>query len=509
MKRIIRNIVWAAGLLFVAGLGACNKFLNETPISAATTDNAYKTAADIEAGLNGAYGAFMTTNFYQWEIFAHTDVRSDNAYCGGSYDVDYYQLDMNNVPNTNGSVKRAWTELYGSVAKANNVLYYLPTIKDAALTDDRKNQIIGEACFLRAFHYFQLASLWGGVPLERYSVSSDPAVINVPRATEAETYNFIDSNLQVAVANLPSSFGADNIDKVRATKGAAFALLAKIWAQRSDRDYTKVSAYCDSVINSGIYSLLPDFNSLFNGSNNYNAESIMEIPYLAGVPLVTNWGTEMLYPTRDADGDIQSPWQRYCVPSRTLANAYESEGDIVREKASISFESVDWSDDFWNPCGNDDPITPMPYKQRHPNNWSGGDHVYLLRYADILLLKAEALANLNDIPDALIYVNQIRNRVKLDDITVNSKTELLARILKERQLELAFEWQRWNDLNRYGVTVATMNSLGEITYVCNDDDGTMSPGTSVKYNMTQNTTVLPIPLTELQANPKLVQNKGY
>lgn len=507
MKRIKWNYIGIAGLFLVIGLGACNKFLNETPISTVTTENAYKTADDIEAGLNGAYGSFMATNFYQWEIFAHTDVRSDNAYCGGSNDIDYYQLDMNNIPNTNGSVKRAWTELYASIAKANNVLYYLPKIKDASLTDDRRKQITGEASFLRAFHYYQLVCLFGGVPLERYSVSSDPAVINVPKATEQETYNFIDSNLLVAVSDLPGSFGADNIDKVRATKGAAFALLAKIWAQRSDRDYTKVSAYCDSVINSGTYSLVTDFNSLFNGSNNYNSESIMEIPYLAGTAQA-NWGTEMLYPTKDANGTIQSPWQRYCVPSRTLVKAYDDEGDSVRKKASISIESVPWSDDYWNPCGSTAPITPLPYKQKHPSNWSGGDHVYLLRYADILLLKAEALANQNMISDALTYVNEIRNRAKLNDITATSKTELLPKILKERQLELAFEWQRWNDLIRYGVVVNTMNNLGEKLYTC-DGNGNAVPGKAVNYNMTQKTALLPIPLTELQANPNLVQNDGY
>ncbi|MFT4205351.1 MAG: RagB/SusD family nutrient uptake outer membrane protein [Chitinophagaceae bacterium] len=493
--------------LFLA-FSSCKKFLDLTPISSATTDNAYETADDIEAGLNGAYGAFIATNYYQWEIFAHTDVRADNAYCGGSNDVDYYQLDMNNIPNTNGSVERAWTELYASIAKANNVLYYLPDITDESLTDERRAQITGEACFLRAFHYFQLVSLFGGLPLERESVSSDASVIDLPRATETETYDFIDSNLLVAVANLPETFGADNIDKVRATKGSAFALLAKIWAQRSDRDYSKVDAYCDSVINLGKYALLSDFDNLFDGSNNYNEESIMEISYLASTD-EANWGTEMLYPTRSDDGTIESPWQRYCVPSHTLVNAYTTEGDAVRLKTSVSFEPADWSDDFWNPCGNTtDSLIPFAYKQRHPNSWSGGDHVYLLRYADVLLLKAEALANLGELSDALTYLNMIRSRVGLADVSTTSQSELLTKILKERQLEFAFEWQRWNDLNRFGVTVTTMNNLGETTYVCNDDE-TLSTGTSIDYDFDDNSTLLPIPLTELQANPNLTQNPGY
>ena len=487
---------------------SCNKFLDLKPISSVTTDNAYRTADDIEAGLNGAYGSFMATNFYQWEAFAHTDVRADNAYCGGSYDVDYYQLDMNNIPNTNGSVNRAWTELYGAIAKANNVLYYLPSIKDESLTTSRRAQITGEACFLRAFHYYQLVSLFGGLPIERYSISSKLSDIAHPRSTEAETYDFIDSNLLVAIHNLPVSYGPDNIDKVRATKGAAFALMAKIWAQRSDRDYTKVSAYCDSVINLGKYSLLSDYDNLFDGLHNYNSESIMEIAYQAGNKQA-NWGTEMLYPTRDNNGKIQSPWQRYCVPSRTLVNTYRNEGDNVRLKASISFEQVDWSDDFWNPCDNTtDSVTPLPFKQRHPSNWSGGDHVYLLRYADILLLKAEALANIGKSSDAMDYVNQIRNRVQLPSLSLSDKSSVLNRILIERQLELAFEWQRWNDLLRFGKTVSVMNNLNETTYVC-DGNGGMSPGSKIDYKFVDNSKLLPIPLLEMQANKNLTQNKGY
>lgn len=504
---MVKNILTTLVLGITIASSSCRKFLDQTPVSSTTTGNAYRTADDIEAALTGAYNSFMATNFYQWEIYAHTDVRSDNAYCGGSNDVDYYQLDMNNVPNTNGSVYRGWTELYAAVARANTVLVNIGHIEDESLNDTRRQQITGEALFLRAFHYYQLVSLWGGVPLERYSNSAASKDIDLPRASAEETYIFIDSCLQAAVKDLPASYGADNVSKVRATKGAAYALLAKIWAQRPERNYTRVNLYCDSVIQLG-YTLMPDFASLFDGNHNYNTESIMEIPYIANTSGVVNWGTEMLYPTHDNGLVPNDTWQRYCVPSRTLVAAFDNEGDEIRKNASVSFESAPWSDDYWNPCGDASVLIPFAYKAHHPSNWSGGDHTYLLRFADILLLKAEALANLGELNEAVVYVNQVRDRVHLPAIVADSQLGLLTSILKERQLELAFEWQRWNDLNRYNMTVITMNDLNESFYSCNAD-GTMSKGAVINYNFNENKTVLPLPLTELQANPHLTQNSGY
>ncbi|MBS1948235.1 MAG: RagB/SusD family nutrient uptake outer membrane protein [Bacteroidetes bacterium] len=506
MKTFNKHILTLIGSGSLLLFASCKKFLDQKPVSSITTDNAYTTGSDIESALTGAYSSFMATNFYQWERIMQTDNRSDNAYCGGSNDIDYYQLDLNTIPNTNGSVSRAWTELYASIAKANIIIDNIANIKD--ITDTRRSQINGEAHFLRAFHYYQLVSLFSGVPLEQHSNSADPNVINIPRSTESQTYDFINNDLQIAVQGLPVTFGAPNIDKVRATKGAAYALLAKIWAQRADRDYNKVSAYCDSVINQGDnYSLLPVYDNLFDGNHNYNAESIMEIPYLANTPQA-NWGTELLYPTHDDQGNVPGDaWQRYCVPSKTLVAAYASDSDTIRKKATISFEIAPWSDDYWNPCG--DPGTPIPFafKQRHPANWSGGDHTYLLRFADIILLKAEALNETGQANQALNYINQIKARAGLTSDTNTSQSQLRLDILRERQLELAFEGQRWNDLKRYNEVIAVMNNLGEAKYTCNN--GTESAPIAINYNFNANNILLPLPLTELQANPKLVQNPGY
>jgi hypothetical protein len=487
---------------------SCKKFLDLKPVSLITTENAYTTAPNIEAALNGAYSSFMGYDYYQWEYVIQSDVRSDNAYAGGGGDPFFLQLDLCNISNSNTVVQRDWTQLYASIAKCNIVIDNIDNVTDPALTATRKTQITGEASFLRAFHYYQLVKLWGGVPLEKHSNSTDPAVIRIVRSPDSAVYNFIAADLQTALANLPDDYGQPSIDKVRATKGAANALLAKIWAQRSDRDYNKVLQYCNAVISSPTgYSLMNNYSDLFDGNHYFNQESILEIPYIYGTPQGC-WGTELFYPTQDANGNVPSDaYQRYCVPSKTLVNAYLAAGDTIRENVNIIFQSVPWSDQNWNPCGDVSIKTPFNYNQKHPNNYDGGDHTYLLRLADIILLKAEAQNALGDMAGAIATLNQVRNRVNLAPVSTSSQTQMQSFILNERQLELAFEAQRWDDLQRYNLTVSVMNGLNENNFTCSG--GVVSDPVPINYNVSAPKTLLPIPLTELQANPNLTQSPGY
>lgn len=498
-------------LLLIVVCCSCKKFLDLKPVSLITTDNAYTTAPNIEAALNGAYSSFMGTNYYQWQFIELSDMHSDNAYNGGGGDATFLPIDMMNIPSdNNGCIYLSWQELYASIAKCNAVLDNIVNVTDPALTDNRRKQIIGEASFLRAFHYYQLVKQWGGVPIEKHSNSTDPSVIRIARSADTAVYNFIVSDLEVALSNLPDSYdGADaSTNKVRATKGAANALLAKVWAQRPDRDYNKVLQYCNDVINSPAgYSLITNYADLFDGNHYLNQESILEIPYIGGTQQGC-WGTELIYPTHDDNGDVPSDaWQRYCVPSKTLVNAYVAAGDAIRENAKISFEDVPWADENWNACAVPDIKVPFDVMQKHPNNWSSGDHVYLLRLADIILLKAEAQNELGNAGEAATTLDQIRSRVHLPKTAASSQADLRIAILNERQLELSFEAQRWDDLVRSGTAVTAMNNLNENQYTCNN--GSLSAPIPINYNMNLQKLLLPIPLLELQANPNLTQNPGY
>ncbi len=472
---------------------SCNDFLELKPVSSSTSGNAFETQDDIEAALVGAYST-LHVEYYIWDNILLSDVRSDNAYAGPPDDVDIFEYDLLTVSSSNNRLVWNWGDLYNGIARCNTILNKIDAIKD--IPGERASEIKGEARFLRALFYFDLVKMFGGVPLITSTESSEPDKIQVPRSTLKESYDFIVEDLEFASQNLPDTYGDDNsVNKARATKGAADALLAKVWAQRPDRDYSKVLKYCDDVINSPAgYALLSDFNELFDGTNYNNEESIFEIQFIAGTDQ-GNWGPQLfLPPSISGDG-----WRKYATPSHNLVDAYFDAQDWVRLDATIMWEWVDWVDEYWNAEDPNEWVT-FAYKFKHADDWSSGDHIYLIRLADIMLLKAEALANLNQGDLGRDIVNTIRARVGLDPVPAGNSQEMLDIILNERRLELAYEAQRWDDLVRYGKAVSTMSSLQEKNLIT---------GEFVDYNANENTLILPIPIDELDRNPNLVQNPGY
>lgn len=510
MKKYIFNPIIFLPVILIS-LGSCSKFLDDIPVTSLTTGNAYSTASDMENVLAGCYNTFYGTDYYQWEYVMLSDVRSDNAYPGGNNEETFYDYDRFILPPSNHHNYVNWGALYNGIARCNILLEKIGAVTDPALTETRRKQIIGEASFLRAYHYFQLVKLYGGVPIELQSNTADPGVTKKTRATEKEVYDQIVKDLETALENLPDTYGSDpSVNKVRATKGAANAVLAKVWAQRSDRDYSKVIEYCDAVIGSPAnYSLMSNYADLFDGDHYFNSESILEIPFEEGNWSASSWGVELYLAPEDG-------WQKYCVPSKDLVAAYDAEGDQVRKDANIIFMTTDgngdpisWPDENWNPCQDPTVGIPFNYKQKHPAGWASGDDYYLIRLADIILLRAEALNETGNTVGAAIWVNQIRARVGLSPISESlSKDDMKTAILNERRLELAFEAERWDDLVRAGVATTVMQNLQEYTYSCVDG----VPGDSVKMDYShcdKNHWVLPIPQLEIDANPNLTQNDGY
>ncbi len=501
-KKLYIKLITVIALIF--SLNSCDEFLDIRPESDLTTGNAYNTAQDLQNALNGAYRTFYT-EFFQWDKIMLQDTRSDNAYSAGGGDQPLAQYDQVDISPASVRIMWGWTQLYGGIARCNIIINKVNEVSDPSL--DRNNareHILGQASWLRAWFYYNLVTHWGGVPLELESNSSDPEQTNKPRSTASEVYDQIITDLEVAVTNLPDSYSNDSaVNKVKATKGCANALLAKAWAQRKDgRDYNKVIQYCNAVINSlAGYRLLDSYDHLFDGNHYSNDEVLLEIGFVGGNWDVSNWGVQLFYDEKDG-------WQKYGTPSKDLVAAYDSENDEIRKNANIIFvTNVDWADENWNPCFDRNLPIPFNYKQKHPDGWNSGDRPYLLRLADIILLKAEALNETGDLNGALTAVNQVRARVDLPPITAASKEDLMWKILKERRLELAYEGQRWDDLNRLGVTVQVMTNLQEFKYTC--VGGVQSDPIPVIYNVTEEKTLMPIPQLELDANPNLVQNPGY
>ncbi|MCC7466073.1 MAG: RagB/SusD family nutrient uptake outer membrane protein [Saprospiraceae bacterium] len=478
-------------VLAVLAISSCEKFLELEPESqgiavenTAADSVLFKSASEAEAALAGAYADFKN-EYYQLDYFVNGDAQSDDAYAGAdnpaNFQIDDYKLDA-----TNSNVSRDWRYLYSTIGKCNTVINNVRSVTDPALTNDRKEQIVGEASFIRAFMYFQAVQLWGDVPLQLKEVKTISAAnldeiypqIFPARSPQAEVYAQIIADLETALSRVPVTAA----HKGFATRGAVNALLAKVYATQEPHDWSKVSQYCDVVIAGG-YALLPDYEQLWTLGNENTSESIFEINYNGGAP-DGNWGTKMF---RGLD------WKKFNIPSNDLIALFESENDTKRKNASIIYDNVSgkWSDPHY-------PQTKYPFINKWRNFQEGSNQNYIfIRLADILLLKAEALNEMGDQSGAAALVNQIRSRVNLGPTPAVTQSEMRLAIEKERRLELAFEGHRWYDLKRTGRAIEVINAVTDHT------------GQPIGYNLTPERLVWPIPQAELDKNGRLLQNAGY
>ncbi|HEY0175238.1 MAG TPA: RagB/SusD family nutrient uptake outer membrane protein, partial [Pedobacter sp.] len=262
---------------------------------------------------------------------------------------------------------------------------------------------------------------------------------------------------------------------------------------KPDRDYNKVLQYANAVINSPAgYTLLTNYSYLFDSNHYNNDESILEGQYNGTT--ISNWSANVMLPP----SVNPTTWRKFFTPSRDLVKAFDSEGDVVRKGQTMIFEQAPWADEYWSV--NINGVIPFPYKIRNITGSNSTSRQYMLRLADIILLKAEASNELNNPGDAITQLNLIRHRAGLGDTPATSQADLRLAIEKERRLELALEGHRWDDLIRYGKAETVMNSLVETNLIT---------GQRVNYNMTTQKELLPIPQTELNRNPNLKQNPGY
>lgn len=464
---------------------SCQKFLDIKPSSSSIAETNsdsvfYKSAADLEAALSGAYSDFRN-EYFELDYFVNGDAQSDDAYAGAD-NVANFQIDDYTIDATNANVSRDWGYLYSTIGKTNLIINNAGFVTDPELSETRKNEIIGEASFIRAFMYFQLVQLWGDVPLQLkdikvFDISILPDLFP-PRTPKDDIYKQIITDLETALASVKTT--ASN--KGFATKGAVNALLAKVYATNQPHDWQKVLTYCNAVIAGG-YSLLPEYEQLWDNEHENSSESIFEINY-EGTTSSGNWGVSMF---------VGNDWKKFNIPSNDLVKAFDSEGDIVRKNSSIAFEDMTghFADVHW-------PQTNYPFinKYRAVSSPSSQNYIFI-RLADILLLKAEALNETGDITGAAELVNQVRSRVNLPAVTASSNAAMRLAIEKERRLELAFEGHRWFDLKRNGRAVEVINSLAEFG------------GVNQSYSINENKLLWPIPQSELDKSSSLVQNPGY
>ncbi len=493
MKKILNfSCTMLVMALLITG---CSKILDKKPIGeidASTIDDPNAggsiTASEAEQLLSGAYNDMYWDGEEYWAFDRTTngDAMADNAYAGSDNPANH-AIDLFTTNSLNGNVERNWIRLYTSIGKLNETIDKVSRATDAALSQERRNQILGEARALRAINYFELVRLWGDVPLILQPIVTTNTKtifesVAVPRAPEAVVYDSIIVDLEYALANVR------NVNEVPLkqiiSKGVVNTMLAKVYATIEPHDWDKVNQYCDAVIADG-YALLPDYDYLFDGQHKNSTESIWEITY-------EGWGSGT-YGLWIRDMYIGGGWPKFNTPSHDLVRAFEEEGDDVRFNSSIQWVdySGQWVDPYW-------PMNNLPLI----NKVRGGDvsNFIIYRFADIVLLKAEALTELNQLDDvsgAQFYLNKIRNRVGLANTTATTQAELRPAIEKERQLELAFEGYRWFDLKRTGRALEVMRNAKK----ANNEP--------LNYPIQEFRLVFPVPQNEIDRNPRLIQNPGY
>ncbi|MFD1469077.1 RagB/SusD family nutrient uptake outer membrane protein [Hymenobacter caeli] len=505
----ISTVLLAGGLLLATG---CQKdLLDKTNPNAPSTSQFWLTADDANKGVIACYSGVQQYACYghSWQFIT---ARSDESFSQSPF-VELAIFTRFIQANNNFFISSfAWNDYYRTIYRTNQALTHIPDIQmDAAL----KARLLAETRFVRALMYFDFDSFFGNVPL---IITESTATTRAHQATPAEVEAQVIADLTAAIPDLPLTYGG--ADKGRVTKGAAQALLAKMYMQQ--HKYTEASALFATIISSGTYSLVPNYLDNFTDANENNAESVFEVQY-SGAVLDVGQGQDNASASEGYDrpnffgppiysfSDVQPRrWLLDAYTDSTVALAAGSTTkhriDPRRDVSIISNLNPDQfygktfaqlgynpSQQYWRKYLNDRTRTT-------PENFTSGINFRVIRYADVLLLQAEALNELGQTAQAVPLVNQVRQRVGLAPISAASYTQSSLRLYMraERGRELAGEGQRWFDINRWGLLD---NQAGLNDLITRDPDfSNFRLGVS-KY--------MPIPQSDIDIDPGIKQNPGY
>ena len=431
---------------------SCKKsFLDVDPQGQQPSAEFWKSADDATKAVNAIYA-----NLRKWENVAFPalvieSVGSDEADKGSTpNDATFWNLyDTYTVTSTEGSLQSFWTGQYQNINLANQVLTNIPAIE---MDENLKARYLAEAKFVRALSYFRLVRAYGDVPL-RLTIPKDASEYNLPRTPKDQVYAQIEKDLTEAATVLPQNYPATDLG--RATKGAAMGLHAKVAMYQ--KKWSDVLSLTNQVMGLG-YSLFPDYEKTFRTENENNSESVFEIQ------------AELLPGNADASNSQYSQVQGvagvpgggwgFNVPSAALAAAFEP--NDPRRDATIIFRGETTPQGDVIPTTTPNPMynqkSYVPFSLRVSGFSEGAQqNIRILRYADILLMNAEAANELGDAGRALTSLNLVRARARgnnpvtvLAPVTTTDQTALRNAIYKERQVELAMESDRYFDVIRQG-----------------------------------------------------------
>lgn len=445
MKRIIYTL-----LIALPAFTSCSDFLNQDPQGQLTEDTFFGDAEGALMGINGIYSHLRKYDMIGMPWFVMNELPGDNSNTGSELS-DGSTARLNSVNNFTydagvDELNNWWVGNYNAIASCNVALGSLDVLKDEAV----RVRCMAQARFFRGFYYFNLVKAFGGVPL--MLEVAQPGQYNKPRASEDEVYDAIIKDLTYAAENLPTRGEWGTKELGRATKGTAQGMLAKVYLFR--QDYANAKKYAGFVISDGEYDLHPDYRDLFSPNSVYSNEVMLSDQVMWQESRDQNSEYATFQGVRGHFG-----WG-YMSPTADLADSYEANdprraatiffsGDSVQGKGVIDFmASLD-------PRANNKTIWPVSFWNSNYFEKSNV-HLYFLRFADVLLIYAEAANEEGDTGGALTALERVRNRARLSspatgvlpEVTERDKARLREIIWNERRIELAMEGHRFADLIR-------------------------------------------------------------
>ncbi|WGQ11322.1 RagB/SusD family nutrient uptake outer membrane protein [Pedobacter gandavensis] len=433
MKKKLIYILISAGILSSCG----KEFTDLNPISQRNVNAFYKTSDDMVIAVNAAYKALQMNGAYNQSYWILNEMRSDNT--DGGADNTGLGADLNAIDNFNENAATAelitssYLDSYVGISRCNIVL---SRIEEVPMDQNLKNRVKGEALFLRSLFYYNLAVNFGRIPLVLKEITVEEGK-SYPQLPASEVYKQLVADLATAEGFLDVKYTGNNVG--RATKGAAATLMGKIYLTMGDK--ASAVAPLRRVKTYG-YSLVPTYDKLWGIANKNNVESIFEVQYKGGGTNTGNAFTNAFSPLM-----IQSTGAYKNRPTAEMQAAYEPND----KRFAISM----------NPINGPLNAGRFILKYGTTTAYNEGDADYnfvVLRYADALLMLAEALGEGTEAYD-LIY--EVRFRAGLNRIDSSTPGTFAEKLLKERRVELAFENHRWPDLLRFGKAAEVMKAQGK------------------------------------------------
>ena len=470
-------LIAATAFMLLVSMG-CKKFLDQEVPGAFPEQDFYKTDVDATQAVNGVYDMMQAHYNTVWgSLFMVKLLLSDESNAGGNDATDqpaYQTLDNYTFDATNAAVRDAWRMCYFTIYRANKVINRVDS--SSAL----RKRLIAEARTLRAYNYMELVSLFGDVPLVLDDIAPG-SYTTTGRTAKAAVYDQIEKDLMAAMIVLPPKSAMTGANSFRVSQGTAQALLGK--ALLFQGDWANAATHLETVILSNQFKLEPSVGKAFSRAGEFGSESLFEISYTTdrsydwgnfpwGAQPESNIHVQLMGPRGDfytkAPGDSLIAGWGFNLPRQKMWDAFVNAGDETRRKQSMMSAveliaaggnwtnptAYDYSGFFQRKYGSFQAQTGGPIGElNYGTNWRH------LRYADVLLMAAEAFQKAGNDSKARTYLNMVRNRSSLSDVNLSGPA-LFSAIVLERQLELVFEGFRYVELVRWGLAPTELGPLG-------------------------------------------------